>query len=89
MVRRTLLYTTSRLPNETAVWDHTGLPAVPMRWVLVKDPNGKLEPQAFLCPNQTLPPEQVLLWFRQRWQVEVTFEEVRAHFGGETIAAMV
>ncbi|NJO80846.1 MAG: transposase, partial [Cyanobacteria bacterium RM1_2_2] len=25
--------------SDTAVWYHTGLPAVPMRWVLVKDPN--------------------------------------------------
>jgi hypothetical protein len=25
-----------------------------------------------------------LLWFRQRWQVEVTFEQVRAHLGVET-----
>jgi hypothetical protein len=28
--------------------------------------------------------QQILLWFRQRWQVEVTFEEVRAHLGVET-----
>ncbi len=27
---------------------------------------------------------RVLLWFRQRWQVEVTFEEVRAHLGVES-----
>ena len=27
---------------------------------------------------------QILQWFRQRWQVEVTFEEVRSHLGVET-----
>ena len=27
---------------------------------------------------------EILQWFRQRWQVEVTFEEARAHLGVET-----
>ncbi|MGD1929921.1 MAG: hypothetical protein ACFB12_13530 [Leptolyngbyaceae cyanobacterium] len=29
-------------------------------------------------------PKDILQWFRQRWPVEVTFEEVRAHLGVET-----
>jgi hypothetical protein len=73
-----------QVASQTAVWYHTGLSAVPLRWVLVKDPKGKLEPQAFLSTNPKATPEQILLWFRQRWQVEVTFEEVRAHLGVET-----
>ena len=52
--------------------------------VLVKDPNGKAEPQAFLSTDLNATPEQILLWFRQRWQVEVTFEQVRAHLGVES-----
>jgi len=72
------------LTSSTAVWYHTGLPPVPIRWVLVRDPQGKFEPQAFLCTDLSVAPEQILLWFRQRWQVEVTFEEVRAHLGVET-----
>lgn len=63
---------------------HTDRPAVPVRWVLVRDPQGKFAPQAFLCTNLTVTPEQILLWFRQRWQLDVTFEEVRAHLGMET-----
>ena len=70
--------------SQTAVWYHTGLPSVPIRWVLVRDPLNKLEPQAFLCTNLAATPAQILLWFRQRWQVEVTFQEVRAHLGVET-----
>ena len=73
-----------QVSSQTAVWYHTGLPAVPIRWVLVKDPTGKFESQAFLSTDMTATPEQILLWFRQRWQVEVTFEEVRAHLGVET-----
>ncbi len=30
--------------SQTAVWYHTGLPPVPIRWVLVRDPLGQLEP---------------------------------------------
>lgn len=73
-----------QIVSDTAVWYHTGLPAVPIRWVLVKDPNGKLEPQAFLSTDIHATAQQILLWFRQRWQLEVTFEEVRAHLGVET-----
>jgi hypothetical protein len=70
--------------SQTAVWYHTGLPPVPMRWVLVRDPLGQWEPQAFLCTDLEATPTQILLWFRQRWPVEVTFQEVRAHLGVET-----
>lgn len=72
------------LTSNTALWYHTGLPAVPMRWVLVRDPNGKFQPQGFLCTNPAVTPEQIVTWFRQRWQLEVTFEEVRTHLGVET-----
>jgi len=70
--------------SQTAVWYHTALPALPIRWVLVKDPKGKFEPQAFLCTDLYATPQQILEWFRSRWQIEVTFEEVRAHLGVET-----
>jgi hypothetical protein len=57
---------------------------VPIRWVLVRDPDGVLEPQAFLCTNTQVDPTAILGWFIMRWQVEVTFEETRAHLGVET-----
>jgi hypothetical protein len=33
----------------TAVCYHSGLPTVPIRWILVRDPAGQLDPQGFLC----------------------------------------
>lgn len=72
------------MTSQTAIWYHTGLPAVPIRWVLVEDPKSKFEPQAFLSTHPRATPEQILLWFRQRWQLEVTFEQVRTHLGVET-----
>jgi len=32
--------------SATAVWYKTGMPAVPIRWVLIKDPKGSLNPSA-------------------------------------------
>lgn len=33
----------------TAIWYHGGMPPLPIRWVLVRDPAGIRKPQAFLC----------------------------------------
>ena len=68
----------------TAVWYHTGKPPLPMRWVLIRDPKGKFKPQALLCTDLQITPKQIVTWFVRRWQVEVTFQEVRTHLGVET-----
>jgi hypothetical protein len=68
----------------TALWYHRGLPAVRLRWVLLRDPQGRFDPQALLSTNPTVAPPQIIAWFVTRWQVEVTFHEVRAHLGVET-----
>ena len=52
--------------------------------VLVRDPQHRFEPQALLCTDQRRTPEQILGWFVQRWQLEVTFQETRTHLGVET-----
>jgi hypothetical protein len=75
---------TVEVVSGTCVWYHTGMPAVPIRWVLIRDPKGKFDTQALLCTRLEATPLQVLGWFIQRWQVEVTFEEARAHLGMET-----
>jgi hypothetical protein len=70
--------------SDTAVWDHSGMPVLPIRWVLIRDPQGHFQPQALLCTDLSVPPEQILQWFVLRWQLEVTFHEVRTHLGVET-----
>ena len=59
------------LATGTAVWYHSGLPPVPIRWLLVRDP---LDAAAV----------DILQWFVSRWQLEVTFQDARAHLGVET-----
>ncbi len=72
------------LSTGVAYWHTPGQAPLPLRWVLVRDPLGRLEPQAFFATDLDVTPAQILAWVMQRWGVEVTFEEVRAHLGVET-----
>jgi hypothetical protein len=72
------------IASKTAVWYSTGLFAVPLRWVLVRDPEGEFKTQALLCTDLGADPKKILSWFVMRWQLEVTFQEVRRHLGFET-----
>jgi DDE superfamily endonuclease len=68
----------------TALRHHPGLPVVPLRWILVRDPLGEFRPQAFLCTDLEAGPADILSWFVRRWAAEVTFAEARRHLGVET-----
>jgi hypothetical protein len=70
--------------SQTAVWYHKGQPPLPIRWVLIHDPKGKFKTQALLCTDLKVDPVQIVKWFVLRWQVEVTYHEVREHLGVET-----
>jgi hypothetical protein len=73
-----------QIASATAVWDHSGLPPVPMRWVLIRDAAGTFAPPALLATKLDRDPRQSLTWFIQRWRRETTFEEARAHLGLDT-----
>ena len=78
---------TVELTSQTAVWYRSGKPPVLICWVLVRDPQGAFAPQALLCTDPAADPTQILEWFVLRWQLEVTFQEVRTHLNqsqGET-----
>ena len=75
---------TVELSSQTAVWYRSGKPPVTIRWVLIRDPQGTFDPQALLCTDPSADPAQILEWFVLRWQLEVTFQEVRTHLGVET-----
>jgi len=68
----------------TALWYSTGLPPVPIRWVLIRDPDDTFPPQALLCTDLDASPVQIVSWFVLRWRLETTFHEVRDHLGVET-----
>ncbi len=72
------------ITSNTAVWFHTGQPPLPIRWVIVHDPKQIFKTQALLCTDLSISPDQIVQWFVRRWQVEVTFHEVRTDLGVET-----
>jgi len=67
-----------------SLWYTPGKPPVPIRWVVVRDPMGELEDTPLLCTDLTATAAQIIEWFVPRWNIEVTFQELRAHLGVET-----
>ena len=58
--------------------------AVPIRWVIIRDPLKKFETLAVFSTRTETSAKKIVEWFIKRWQVEVTFEESRRHLGIET-----
>jgi hypothetical protein len=66
------------------LWYKAGCKPLPVRWVLVINPDNPSRPEAFFSTDTELEAKQIIGWFILRWNIEVTFEEVRAHLGVET-----
>jgi len=75
---------TLEIASGTALWYSQGQAPLAIRWVLVRDPLGKLKPSAFLCTDLKVSFQQILAWYVMRWNIEVTFQDARAHLGLET-----
>ena len=56
----------------------------PAQRVVIRHLEEPLGPHALLCTDIEADPLQIVQWYMLRWQVEVTFEELRAHLGMET-----
>ena len=52
--------------------------------MLVKTPSRKNEAEVFFSTDIENTPKKIIEWFVLRWNIEVTFEETRAHLGIET-----
>lgn len=70
--------------QRTSLWYAYGIPPVTIRWVLVKDPQGELDPIALFSTNIEHSATRIIEIFVLRWQLEVTFEESKRHLGIET-----
>jgi hypothetical protein len=77
--KKRLLYT------HNALWHRIGYEPVPIRYVICRDPDGKEKDDVLVCTDPDLDPEKIVALFVRRWSVEVTFEEVRAHLGFESL----
>jgi len=69
-----------------SLWYTPGQDPIQVRWVLTRtrDSKGKPRTEAFFSTAPEATAEQILNWFIMRWNVEVTFQELRAHLGLET-----
>jgi len=67
-----------------ALWYTPGWDPLPIRFVMVRDPEGKLRDEVFFCTDQDADPVQIINGVVMRWSVESTFEEAREHLGMET-----
>ena len=70
--------------SRTARWYTPGWAPVAIRFVLVRDPEGKLQAAACFCTDRQATPTQILQGVGMRWAVAVTFAEARAQLGVET-----
>ena len=77
-----------KVATGTALWYSAGT-AVPIRWVLVR-PAGEAAGEAagpltaLLSTDLTMEAAAIVTTYAQRWDLEVTFAQVRAHLGVET-----
>lgn len=72
------------LISRAAHWYKAGGGLTPVRWVFVRDVEGTHREEYFYSSDPSLPPEQIVSLFAARWNIEVTFQEVRTHLGFTT-----
>lgn len=72
------------LLSACGLWYRTSKGCVPVRWVFVRDVQGTHRDEFFFATDPTLRPGEIVSLYTQRWSLEVTFQEVRAHLGFET-----
>jgi hypothetical protein len=70
--------------QRTGHWYKGGEGLVPLRWVFVRDLTGTHREEYFFTTDTTLAPAQIIAHYASRWNIETTFQEVRAHLGLET-----
>jgi hypothetical protein len=68
----------------TALWKRAKCKNLAIGWVLVRDPLEELAAKAYFSTEPEQAAMAVVEAFVQRWTIEVTFEESRAHLGIET-----
>lgn len=70
--------------TNTALWGVDSSEPVPIRWVLVVDPTGEMDPLPLMSTDVDLAATRIIELYVDRWGLEVTFQEVREHLGVET-----
>jgi hypothetical protein len=72
------------LLSRTGHWSKAGAGLVPIRWVFVRDRDGTHRDEFFFSTDPTLDPVRIIETYTARWNLETTFQELRALLGLET-----
>jgi hypothetical protein len=64
----------------TALW-YAALPEQPVRIVVVRDPTGRRQDEAFFCTDRDATDAFILEGYARRWTLEVTFHDAKQHLG--------
>jgi hypothetical protein len=70
--------------TNTAMWGVDGFCPIAIRWLLVVDPTGEMDPLPLMSTDVNLPAIKIIELYVDRWGLEVTFQEAREHLGVET-----
>jgi hypothetical protein len=70
--------------TNTSIWGADGFRPIAIRWVLVKDPTGEMDPLPLMSTDANLTAVKIMELYVDRWGLEVTFQEAREHLGIET-----
>jgi hypothetical protein len=73
-----------RLLDQAGCWYRSGVGAVSLRWVFVRDAQGTHRDEYLAATDPELSATQILALYTQRWSIEVTFQEMRRHLGLHT-----
>jgi hypothetical protein len=73
------------LLSGTGLWYRCGTKATGIKWVMMKDPEGRRDDEIIFTTETGMLPSEIIETFVCRWSLEVTFEEVRRHLGLETL----
>ncbi len=65
----------------TGHWYKYGRGLAPLRWVFVRDQSGTHRDEYFFSTDPSWTPAAIIGYYTGRWNIETTFEELRAHLG--------
>jgi len=70
--------------TNTSMWGAGGFCPIAIRWVLVRDPTGEMDPLPLMSTEVNLSAIKMMELYVDRWGLGVTFQEAREHLGVET-----
>lgn len=78
-IRKNVFYITAK-----CLWHVMGHEPIPIRYVLIKDPQNEFNAVLLMSTDEKLEAIQIIETYVSRWNIEVTFRESREHLGIET-----